>query len=314
MSHDAFVGIDVSKDHWDVHILPQGEAFRVDATADGAQTLLDRLRALTPAGIVLEATGGYEGPLAAQLWAADLPVAVVNPRQVRDFARAVGRLAKTDTIDAAILARFAEAVRPRCQAPHTEAEQAVRDLVARRRQLVGIRTAERNRLAQARPKSEVARSIEVVLRLLDRQIAEIDERLDKTIRHTPVWQEKNDLLRSVPGVGPGTATMLLATLPELGRLNRRQIASLVGVAPVNRDSGRMRGRRTTWGGRAHVRAALYMPTLAATRFNPVIRAFYRRLRDAGKPAKVALTACMRKLLVILNALLRQGTHWCPQNA
>lgn len=314
MSPLTFVGIDVSKDRWDVHLWPSAESLVFPATPDGLEALAAALAPRRPALIVLEATGGYEAPLAAHLVAADLPVAVVNPRQVRDYARALGRLAKTDRIDAAVLARFAEAVGSRLHIAPSEAEQVLKDLVARRRQLVAMRTAERNRLDHARPGSFVARSLGAVLRLLDRQVADLDEQIDRTVRQTPAWREKENLLRSVPGIGPTTSRTLLATLPELGRLNRRQIACLVGVAPLNCDSGQRRGHRTTWDGRSHVRATLYMATLAATRFNPAIRTFYRRLRDTGKPAKVALTASIRKLLTILNAIAKTGQPWSLQNA
>jgi transposase len=307
-----FVGIDVAKDHLDVHVLPTGEAFCCPADSAGVTSLVVRLQAVRPALIVLEATGGYEGLIAAELAAADLPVAVVNPRQVRDFARALGRLAKTDRIDAEVLACFAEKVRPRFQTPPSEEEQQLKVLVARRQQLVAMRTAELNRRALAG--GRVRRSIDAVLKMLGRQIENLEHDIDGAIRRSPVWREKDDLLRSVPGVGPGTSRTLLAALPELGTLSRRRIASLVGLAPFNRDSGLLRGRRTIWGGRADVRTALYMPTLTAIRINPVLRAFYQRLRAAGKTAKMALTACMRKLLVTLNAILRSQCPWQPQHA
>jgi len=311
MSH-VFVGIDVAEDHLDVHVLPSGEAFASSNDPAGVASLVQRLQAVRPALIVLEATGGYESLVAAELAAADLPVAVVNPRQPRELARALGILAKTDTIDARTLALFAEKVQPRCQTPRSERERRLKALVTRRHQLVAMRTAELNRRALA--KDEVRKSINKVVKLLNRQIEELEHDIDGTIRHMPQWREKDDLLQSVPGVGPGTARMLLAALPELGTLNRRQIASLVGLAPFNRDSGQWRGQRTIWGGRANVRATLYMATLAAVRFNPVLRVFYQRLRAAGKKAKVALTASKRKLLVILNALLRTQQKWQPRNA
>jgi len=311
MSH-VFVGIDVAQDHLDVHVLPSGEAFASPNDPAGVATLVQRLQAARPALIVLEATGGYESLVAAELTAADLPVAVVNPRQPRELARALGILAKTDRIDARTLALFAEKAQPRCQTPRDERELRLKALVTRRRQLVTMRTAELNRRPLAT--AEVRKSIDRVVKLLHRQIEELEHDIDGTIRHMPQWREKDDLLQSVPGVGPGTARTLLAALPELGTLNRRQIASLVGLAPFNRDSGQWRGQRSIWGGRGEVRAALYMASLAAVRFNPQLRAFYQRLRAAGKKAKVALTACMRKLLVILNALLRTQQKWQPQNA
>jgi transposase len=308
----SFVGIDVAKEHLDIHVVPCGEAFTCPSDPAEVASLVARLQALGPALIVLEATGGYEGLVAGELAAADLPVAVVNPRQVRDFARALGLLAKTDAIDAGVLARFAESVKPRVQPPPSDQDRRLKALVTRRRQLVAMRTAELNRRALAQV--EVCKSIDAVLKILNRQIDDVEHDIDGTIRHSPVWREKDDLLRSVPGVGPGTSHLLLAALPELGRLNRRQIASLVGLAPFNRDSGLLRGRRMIRGGRADVRAMLYMATLTATRWNPVVRTFYRRLRAAGKTAKVALTACMRKLLVILNAILRTQQPWHPINA
>jgi transposase len=309
---NVFVGIDVAGDHLDVHVLPQGEAFACPNDPDGIASLVERLRPARPALVVLEATGGYESLVAADLAAADLPVAVVNPRQPRDFARALGILAKTDRIDARALALFAEKVQPRCHTPRCDRDRRLKALVTRRHQLVGMRTAELNRRPLA--PDEVRKSIDRVVKLLNRQIEALEHDIDGTIRHMPQWREKDDLLQGVPGVGPGTSRTLLAALPELGTLNRRQIASLVGLAPFNRDSGQMRGRRTIWGGRADVRCALYMATLSAVRFNPVLRTFYQRLLAAGKKPKLALTACMRKLLTILNAMLRNHQQWQHQNA
>jgi transposase len=265
-----------------------------------------------PALIVLEATGGLELPLTGALAAAGLPVVVVNPRQVRDFAKATGRLAKTDALDAAVLAQFAEAVRPPLRPLPDAATQALSALLLRRRQLIAMLTAEKNRLGLA--PTPVRKGITVHIRWLDGRLADLNEELAHTIRESPVWREKDDLLQSTPGVGPVLALTLVASLPELGTLTRQQIAALVGVAPLNRDSGRFRGTRRVWGGRAHVRAALYMSALVATRFNPVIRVFYQRLCAAGKIKKVALTACMRKLLTILNAMLRHQTPWTIQCA
>jgi transposase len=309
---ETFVGIDVGKDRFDVAFHPQGEGFSCCADPAGLAQAVRRIQAAGPALIVLEATGGYEALLAAELAVADLPVAVVNPRQTRDFARALGRLAKTDRIDAGTLALFAEKVRPRCQAPPSEHQQRLKAMVRRRRQLVSMRTAELNR--RPRATSEVRQSIDAVLALLNRQIKDLEDDIGGTIRQMPQWRDKDDLLQSVPGVGPKTASTLLAALPELGTLSRRQIASLAGLAPMNRDSGQMRGRRTTWGGRAEVRAVLYMACVAALRCNCVVHAFYQRLRAAGKTPKVALTACMRKLLTILNAILRTHTPWRLQDA
>jgi transposase len=245
----------------------------------------------------------------AELGAAGLPVVVVNPRQVRDFARATGQLAKTDALDARLLARFAERVQPPLRALPTPAERELKAVVARRRDLVEMLTAERHRLGSA-PKV-LHREITAHIRWLEARLKERDRDLDRKLRGSPLWQEKEDLLRGVPGVGPVLCATLLAELPELGRLDRREVAKLAGVAPLNHDSGRLRGQRTVWGGRAPVRAALYMATLSAVRFNPALKAFYRRLRSAGKPPKLALTAAMRKLLVILNAMLKHRTPWSP---
>jgi transposase len=257
--------------------------------------------------IVLEATGGLEGALTGALVAAGLPVVVINPRQARDFAKATGQLAKTDAIDAAILAQFAEVVRPPVRPLPDAQTQELAALIARRRQLIEMRTAESNRLGSAAQR--VRPGIAAHLRWLDTQVARVDQDLTQAIRQSPVWRARDDLLQSTPGVGPVVTTTLLAELPELGTLNGKQIAALVGVAPLNRDSGLVRGTRTVWGGRASVRAALYMSALVAVRHNPVIKAFYLRLRAAGKAPKVALIACMRKLLTILNAMLKHQTPW-----
>jgi len=303
----VFVGIDVSKERLDVARRPSGDGWAVANDDPGIAALVDRLRELPPALIVLEATGGLELAVTGALAAADLPVVVVNPRQVRDFAKATGRLAKTDTLDAAVLAQFAEAVRP-ARRPLRDADtQALGALLARRRQLVEMRTAEQNRLGSAPRRVRV--EIQAHITWLNRRLARVDADLDQAIRSSPLWRAKDDLLRSTPGVGPVLATTLLADLPELGTLTRQRIAALVGVAPLNRDSGTLRGRRTVWGGRAQVRAVLYMSTLVAVRYNPVLQAFYLRLREAGKAPKVALTACMRKLLTILNAMVKHRTPW-----
>lgn len=302
-----FVGIDVSKDRLDLALRPTGARWVVAHTERGIRTVCRRLRTPAPALIVLEATGGRELPLTGALAAAGLPVVVVNPRHVRDFAKATGRLAKTDAIDAAVLAQFAEAVRPPLRPLPDAATQALSALLLRRRQLIAMLTAEKNRLGLA--PTPVRKGITAHITWLDSRLADLDEELAHTIRESPIWREKDALLQSTPGVGPVLARTLLASLPELGTLTRQQIAALVGVAPLNRDSGRFRGARRVWGGRAHVRAALYMSALVATRFNPVIRVFYQRLCAAGKIKKVALTACMRKLLTILNAMLRHQTPW-----
>jgi transposase len=303
----VFVGIDVAKHRLEVHLRPSGESFTIDYREEEVAALVERLVALEPTLIVLEATGGLEVRLAAALAAAALPVAVVNPRQVRSFARAMGRLAKTDRLDAKVIARFAEAVRPPVRPLPDETTRHLGALVARRRQLLAMLVAERNR-RQAADRALHER-IDAHLRWLENALAEIEGDLDGAVRDSPVWRAKEELLRSVPGVGPVSARTLLAQLPELGSLTRRQVAALVGVAPFNRDSGKMRGRRTIWAGWAALRACLYMAAVAARGSNPVIASFYRRLRLAGKPAKLALTACMRKLVVTLNAMLRTNTAW-----
>lgn len=303
----VFVGIDVSKDRLDVAVVPGEEHWTVANDGKGIASLAGRLEALNPALIVLEATGGLEIPATGELAAAGLPVVVVNPRQTRDFAKATGKLAKTDTIDALVLARFGEAVRPEVRPLKDEQTQELNALVLRRRQLLGMLTAEKNRLNVA-PRS-IHNDIKAHIRWLEKRLDKVDKGLNQAVRESPFWREKDDLLKSVPGVGPVLSATLLACLPELGTLNRKEIAALVGVAPLNRDSGTFRGARKVWGGRANVRTALYMSTLAATRHNPVIRDFYNRLAGSGKPGKVALTACMRKLLVILNTILKTQTPW-----
>lgn len=305
---DIYVGIDVAKDQLQVALRPGGEAWSVTNDRAGLRDLAKRLAASKPALVVLEATAGMEMPVAAALAAARLPVVAVNPRNARQFARATGRLAKTDVIDAHVLAQFGEAVKPPLRPLPDAATQELNALVTRRHQLVEMLAAERNRLTQAVAKA-VRTGIQEHIRWLERRLADIDQDLSQAIRQTPVWREKDELFQSVQGVGPVLSTTLLAGLPELGALGRKQIAALVGVAPLNRDSGRFRGKRVVWGGRARVREALYMGTLVATRYNPVIRAFYQRLLAAGKPKKVALTPCMHKLLTILNAMARHETPW-----
>jgi len=303
-----FVGIDVSKDRLDVHVRPLGDAFGVMHDAEGITTLVERLRELQPDLIVLEATGGLQTRVAATLAAASLPTAVVNPRQVRDFARAMGRLAKTDALDAEAIARFAEAVKPEPRPLSDEEGQALQALVARRRQLVDMRVAEKNRRQQVRG-AQLLKGLDDHLDWLAQAIAELDKDIDDHIKGSPLWRAKEDLLVSVPGVGSTTARALIADLPELGTLSRRRIAALVGVAPFNRDSGRMRGKRSIAGGRASVRNSLFMATITAVRCNPAIKATYQRLVEAGKPKMTAIVACMRKLLVILNAIMRDRVVW-----
>ncbi len=305
-----FIGIDVAKRQLDVSERPSGEQWAVTNDAGGLKGLVERFQAGGAiALIVVEATGGYEIAVVAALTAAELPVVVVNARQVRDFARAVGKLAKTDAIDAAVLAHFAEAVRPEVRALPDELTQTLQSWLARRRQVLEMLQTEEQRLAIAgrglRPQ------IQQHVEWLRRQLRDVDGELQGLLRASPIWREQENLLRTVPGVGPVLATTLLADLPELGRLNRRQIAALVGVAPLNRDSGQQRGLRHIWGGRAPIRTVLYMATVSAVRCNPVVRAFFERLCAAGKPKKVALTACMRKLLTILNAMMHTRTRWQP---
>jgi len=305
---ERFIGIDVAKDRLDVHVRPGGESFAVARDGEGLAALVERLRTLAPTLVVMEATGGYEVVVASAVGAVRLPLAVVNPRQIRDFGRATGKLAKTDRLDAAAIAHFAEAVRPPAR-PIADAEaQLLGELVARRRQVVEMIVAERNRRRMAQQR-RVLKAIDRHLELLQSELSELDRDIGGAIRQSPAWQEDADLLASVPGVGKVTLRTLIAELPELGRLDRRKIAALVGVAPVNRDSGTMRGRRTIAGGRATVRSALYMAALVASRANPVIAPYYAKLRANGKPAKQALTACMRKLIVILNAILRDRKPW-----
>jgi transposase len=313
MTTATFVGLDVSKRQIDGMVRPGDAVLSVPQTEDGIAGLVSQLRVLKPTLIVLEATGGYELHAATALALAGLPVAIVNPRQVRDFAKAVGRLAKTDAIDAYVLALFAERVRPEPRGLPDDAHQELAALIARRRQLVEMLVAERNRLALARP--AVRADLRRHIRWLERRLGDLDGQIAVAIRQSPLWRAQENLLRSVPGVGPVTASAIIAGLPELGRATRRQIAALVGCAPLNNDSGQRRGHRSTWGGRATIRGVLYMATLVAARWNPVIRAFYRRLRDAGKPPRVALIAAMRKLLTILNAIIKTQTPWSsPANA
>ena len=310
-----YVGIDVAKGHLDVAVRPTDQQWQVPHTEEGVQELVSRLCDCRPALVLLEASGGLELALVAALALAHLPVVVTNPRQVRYFARATGKLAKTDTLDAKVLAHFAEAVRPEPRTLPDNDTRALTALATRRHQVVNMTVAEKNRRGTAPPL--VGQRIQTHIAWLEEELANLERELRATLRGSPLWREKEDLLRSVPGVGPQLALALLAYLPELGTLDRKRIAALVGVAPFNRDSGNLRGKRAIWGGRSRVRTALYMATLVASRHNPVIRAFYERLCSAGKPKKVALVACMRKLLVILNAMLRHHASWLspmPQSA
>jgi transposase len=304
----CFIGIDVAKATLDVAVTDQPpRTFTNDAA--GIRALVEFCRPVSPALIVLEATGGYETAAVTAVALADLPVAVVNPRQVRAFARALGMLAKTDGLDAQVLLRFATDIRPVPRPLPDEAQADLLALVARRTQLIEMRTAELNRLPLAR--RALQRSLREHIAWLDRRIKDTDQDIARLIAASPIWRTRDQLLQSAPGIGRQTSARLLVSLPELGTLTGKQIAALVGVAPLNRDSGMRHAPRTTWGGRAPVRATLYMATLVATRHNPIIRVFYRRLRAAGKPPKVAVVAAMRKLLTILNAMLKHQRRWSP---
>lgn len=306
-----FVGVDVAKSELVVAVQPGEARWTVTNDERGVRTLVERLREHAPTLIVLEATGGYELVAVAALAAAALPVVVVNPRQVRDFARATGQLAKTDRLDAGILARFAEKVRPALRLIATAEAQELDAMLTRRRQIIEMLGAERNRLGQVfgKGKRPVKKSLKTHIAFLERELRMADSDLDDAVRGSPVWREQDDLMQSVPGVGSVLSRTLLADLPELGRLSRREIAKLVGVAPLSRDSGTFRGRRFVQGGRGPLRGVLYMGALVAARYNPAIRAFYLRLVAAGKPKKLALVACMRKLLTILNVMVRTRTRW-----
>ena len=308
MKEKIIVGIDVSKASFDVAVHPTGESWSASNETTGITELSQRLQKLSPGLIVLESTGGLELPLVSELATLGMPVVVVNPRQVRDFAKAVGRLAKTDSIDAHMLARFGQAVKPEIRPLKDEQAQELTALLVRRRQVVDMLSAEKNRL-QGVSSKRVRSDIIAHIKWLEKRLNDVDGGIRKFIEASPVWRVKDKILQSTPGVGPVLSLTLIANLPELGSLNRKQIAALVGVAPLNRDSGFFRGSRSVWGGRAHVRSVLYMGTLAAVRCNPAIRTFHQRLIAAGKQPKVALTACMRKLLTILNAMLRDQNLW-----
>ncbi len=310
MSDAVYAGIDVAQEWLDVALSFSETGKRWANDEAGIAAAVTWLKEQQPTLVVLEATGGLEVPVVAALACGSVPTAVVNPRQVRDFAKALGKLAKTDRIDAQVLARFGAAVKPSSRRLPDAQAQELNSLVARRRQVLEMHTAEVNRRHRALP--VVRRCIDQVLRLLEVQLAELDKDLQDRLKASPLWREQEDLLQSVPGVGNVLTFTLIADVPELGSLNRKQISALVGVAPLNRDSGNFRGKRRVWGGRASVRAILYMATLAATRWNPIIRSFYQRLLAAGKPKKVALTACMHKLLVILNAMVKYKTLWNPR--
>ena len=305
----TYVGIDLAKTSIDVAVRPEGGAWRMPHDEAGIEELVSRLETLKPAIVLLEATGGLELTLVAALAAAKLPVVVVNPRQVRDFAKATGKLAKTDALDAQVLAHFAEAVRPPVRPLRDADSQELNSLTTRRNQIMTMLVAEKNRLDRA--SGSVRLRVQAHIGWLEQELKDLDDALRRMLRRSPVWREQDDLLRSVPGVGEQLSLSLLSYVPELGTLDRKKIAALVGVAPLNRDSGAMRGKRSIWGGRARVRAALYMGALVASRHNPVVRDFYQRLLAVGKPKKVALTACMRKLLARLNSVLKSRQLWNP---
>ena len=307
---ERYAGVDVSKARLDVAVRPTGERYSVANNPEGIDTLVERLlvEAGSPKLVVLEATGGFERPAAMALAASGIPVAVVNPRKARDFAKATGTLAKTDRIDAYVLARFAEALKPEPRALPDEEALLLSEILDRRRQLIAMLVAENNRLS-ATVSGPVKRRLRVHVGWLQKELSRTDRELEEVVEASPAWRENEALLRSVPGVGPALARTLLAELPELGTLTHKRLSALVGVAPFNRDSGKTRGKREVWGGRATVRTALYMSAMVASRHNPVIREFYERLVEAGKPKKVALVACMRKLLSILNAVMRDRRPW-----
>ena len=312
MTFEKFVGIDVSKGTLDLCTEPAGETLHVDYDDKGISHIVKHLVALAPTLIVMEATGGLEMRLAGELAAKSLQVAIINPRQARDFAKATGQLAKTDLVDAAILAAFARAIRPVVRPLKNADTRDLDDLVTRRRQLVDMRVQEMLRMGTASKVQE--KSLTSHITWLDKRIADLDDDLTKRLRASDVWRIKDDLLRGIPGVGAVTSLTMLAKCPELGQLNRREIAALTGVAPLAKDSGKHRGKRFVWGGRADVRAVLYMATVSAIRFNSHIKIFAERLKQAGKPGKVVIVACMRKLLTIMNAILKNNTPWNPKNA
>jgi len=307
MGTPNYVGIDVAKDSMEVTVHEGKESWAFSNDERGLANLMTKMKRLSPRLIVMEATGGYEVTIAAELHSRGFPVVVVNPRHIRDFARSVGILAKTDILDAKVIARYAATVQPAPRALPTEETKRLGAMMMRRRQIVAMRTAEKNRLQQADP--AVKDRIKVHINWLEQELNDVNKELKQMIESNPEWKEKSDIIQSVPGVGPNLAITILSDFPELGRLNRKQTAALSGVAPFNRDSGTMRGKRCIWGGRGVVRTAAYMSAVSAIRFNPLIKPFYKRLIDAGKLRKVAMVACMRKLLCILNAMLKNHTTW-----
>lgn len=306
-SSELFIGVDVCKDRLDIANDSNSETWSEPNNDSGVSSLVDKLTSLKPSLVVMEATGGLETLLYSALVTAGLAAVVINPRQVRDFAKALGQLAKTDAIDAWVLARFGASVHPEVRPVKDERTRELAALVTRRRQLLGMRTAEKTRLKQAAKWTR--KDIESLIKVLDKRLAKLEKEITDNVKNTPGWKEKDEIITSVPGAGPNLSSHLLACLPELGKLNRREIATLVGVAPLNRDSGKFRGSRIVWGGRAQVRSALYMSALSASKYNPSIKSFYQRLVKKGKKPKVALTACMRKLLTILNTMIKNNTAW-----
>jgi transposase len=306
---EVFIGIDISKTQMDVAVWDQKETWEFSNEATGRRELVEKAKELKPSLIVIEASGGIEQPIVAELYVEKIPVTIVNPTRVRNFARSTGQLAKTDKLDAKLIAHFAQAVRPQVRPLRTAEQEHLNALVTRRRQVVQILTAEKNR--RFTTYSTLRKRLQQHIEWLNAELEALDEEIEQYIQESPSWRKNAKLLRSVPGVGPVTAATLLAELPELGTRNRQQIAALVGVAPLNKDSGKMRGKRRVFGGRAPVRRALYMAALVATRVNPIIRSFYEHLIAQGKEKKVALTACMRKLLVILNSMIRTQQTWRP---
>ncbi len=307
MSQDTFIGVDVSNKWLDVYVQPQGTSYRFANDEEGIQELVSMAKELEPDNVVMEATGGLERAVGASLSVAGVKASIVNPRQVRDFARATGKLAKTDAIDAQVIAHFAQVVNPQTRPVVDEQAEELSAILSRRSQLTGMLTAEKNRLKRA-PRV-VRMRLKAHIAFLEKELKRVDKDLDEAIKGSSLWKEKESILKSIPGIGPVVSTTLITSLPELGKVSDKEVAALVGVAPFNRDSGAYRGRRKVWGGRARVRSALYMATLAATRHNPVIKVHYHKLLAGGKARKVALVACMRRLLVIANAMLRKGTHW-----
>lgn len=307
MERKNFIGVDVSKNTLDVAVHDDNRHWSFGNSPAGIEKAIETIKKFKPELVVLEATGSYEIPFAAAVGIAGMPVVVANPRQIRDFAKSAGILAKTDRIDAKVMARFGEAMKPMPRAMPDEMTREFAELVTRRRQIIGMITTEKNRLEHVI--KAVRQNIQSHIEYLEKDLADIDRDLKQKVQDSPMWREKDKLLQSVPGVGPTLSATIIAQLPELGCLNRKQIAALVGVAPLNRDSGTLRGRRTSWGGRRQIRNAFYMATLAASRYNPVIKGFYTRLLNSGKAKKVALTACMRKLLTILNAMLKHQISW-----